>query len=111
LPPSTKSGGNRRGYDAAAYRVHERSELIALDAAEAYISVIRFTRLIAISQDNVSAHRRISDNVQARFDGGRAGEGDLQQARERVASGGSRSCRVSPKPRGCARSLPQERRA
>jgi outer membrane protein, adhesin transport system len=72
--------------DAAAQRVHERSELIALDAAEAYISVIRFTRLIAISQDNVSAHRRIMENVQARFDGGRAGEGDLQQARERVAA-------------------------
>jgi outer membrane protein, adhesin transport system len=72
--------------DAAAQRVHERSELIALDAAEAYISVNRFTRLIAISQDNVSAHRRIMENVQARFDGGRAGEGDLQQARERVAA-------------------------
>jgi outer membrane protein, adhesin transport system len=72
--------------DAAAQRVHERSELIALDAAEAYISVVRFTRLIAISQDNVSAHRRIMENVQARFDGGRAGEGDLQQARERVAA-------------------------
>ena len=72
--------------NAAAQRVHERSELIALDAAEAYISVIRFTRLIAISQDNVTAHRRIMDNVQARFDGGRAGEGDLQQARERVAA-------------------------
>ena len=72
--------------DAAAHRVHERSELIALDAAEAYISVIRFTRLIAISQDNVAAHRRIMDNVQARFDGGRAGEGDLQQSRERVAA-------------------------
>jgi adhesin transport system outer membrane protein len=72
--------------NAAAQQVHERSELIALDAAEAYISVIRFTRLIAISQDNVSAHRRIMENVQARFDGGRAGEGDLQQARERVAA-------------------------
>src|SRR4029077_20987509 len=32
--------------DAAAYRTHERTELIALDAAEAYIDVIRFTRLI-----------------------------------------------------------------
>jgi outer membrane protein, adhesin transport system len=72
--------------DAAAQRVHERSELIALDAAEAYISIIRFTRLISISQDNVSAHHRILQNVQARFDGGRAGEGDLQQARERVAA-------------------------
>jgi adhesin transport system outer membrane protein len=72
--------------DAAAHRVHERSELIALDAAEAYISMIRFTRLITVSQDNVAAHRRILDNVQARFNGGRAGEGDLQQALERVAA-------------------------
>jgi adhesin transport system outer membrane protein len=72
--------------DAAAHRVHERSELIALDAAEAYISMIRFTRLIAVSQDNVAAHKRILDNVQARFNGGRAGEGDLQQALERVAA-------------------------
>ncbi|HEV3116060.1 MAG TPA: TolC family outer membrane protein, partial [Gemmataceae bacterium] len=72
--------------DAAAHRVHERSELIALDAAEAYISMIRFSRLITVSQDNVAAHRRILDNVQARFNGGRAGEGDLQQALERVAA-------------------------
>jgi len=72
--------------NAAAHRVHERSELIALDAAEAYISMIRFGRLIAISRDNVAAHRRILENVQARFEGGRSGEGDLQQARERVAA-------------------------
>jgi adhesin transport system outer membrane protein len=72
--------------NAAAHRVHERSELIALDAAEAYISMIRFGRLIAISRDNIAAHRRILENVQARFEGGRSGEGDLQQARERVAA-------------------------
>src|SRR5215469_1377761 len=28
--------------DASAYRVHERTELIALDAAEAYIDIVRF---------------------------------------------------------------------
>jgi outer membrane protein, adhesin transport system len=72
--------------DAAAARVHERTELIALDAAEAYIEVTRFQRLIAISEDNVSAHRKILANVRARFEGGRAGEGDLQQAEERVAN-------------------------
>jgi outer membrane protein, adhesin transport system len=70
--------------DAAAYRVHERTELIALDAAEAYIDVARYIRLITIAGDNVTAHRQILANVEARFSGGRAGEGDLQQARERV---------------------------
>src|SRR5262249_26830561 len=65
-------------------RVRERTELIALDAAEAYIDVVRYSRLIAIAEENVAAHRRIFTNVQARFQGGRAGEGDLEQIRERV---------------------------
>jgi len=72
--------------DAAAYRVHERTELIALDAAEAYIDVVRFTRLISIASDNLAVHRRLASNVEARFKGGRSGEGDLQQVHERVAA-------------------------
>jgi adhesin transport system outer membrane protein len=70
--------------NAAAARVHERTELLALDAAEAYIDVIRYTRLISIGEDNVRVHRGLLGNVQARFKGGRAGEGDLEQTRERV---------------------------
>jgi len=70
--------------DAAAYRVRERTELLALDAAEAYIDVIRYQRLIALANENVAAHRALLANVEARFQGGRAGEGDLQQVRERV---------------------------
>jgi adhesin transport system outer membrane protein len=72
--------------DAAASRVRERTELIALGAAEAYIDVVRYTRLVGLAQQNVAAHRKILANVQARFSGGRAGEGDLQQTRERVES-------------------------
>jgi adhesin transport system outer membrane protein len=72
--------------DAAAARVHERTELIALDAAEAYIDVVRYLRLVDLAQRNVATHRRIMGNVQSRFSGGRSGEGDLQQAQERVAS-------------------------
>jgi adhesin transport system outer membrane protein len=70
--------------DAAAYRVRERTELLALDAAEAYIDVVRYMRLIALANENVAAHRTLLGNVDARFQGGRAGEGDLQQVRERV---------------------------
>jgi len=72
--------------DASAYRVHERTELTALDAAEAYIDVVRFTRLISVAADNLAAHRKLLANVEARFKGGRSGEGDLDQARERVAA-------------------------
>lgn len=71
--------------DAAAARVHERTELIALDAAEAYVDVVRYIRLIALAQENVAAHRSLTSEVRKRYDGGRSGEGDLQQAEERLS--------------------------
>ncbi len=70
--------------NAAAARVHERTELLALEAAEAYIDITRFTRLIVVAEDNLRVHRGLFSNVQTRFNGGRAGEGDLEQTRERV---------------------------
>src|SRR6476661_3493122 len=70
--------------NAAAFRVRERTELIALDAAEAYIDVVRYLRLVGLADQNVATHEKIFSNVNSRFAGGRAGEGDLEQARERV---------------------------
>jgi outer membrane protein, adhesin transport system len=70
--------------NAAAFRVRERTELIALDAAEAYIDVVRYLQLVALAQKNVATHEKIFANVNSRFQGGRAGEGDLEQSRERV---------------------------
>jgi adhesin transport system outer membrane protein len=70
--------------NASAARVHERTELLALDAAEAYVDVTRYLRLVDIAEDNLRVHRNLFSNVQSRFDGGRAGEGDLEQTRERV---------------------------
>lgn len=72
--------------DAAAARVLERTELIALDAAEAYIDVTRYLQLVEFATRNVQTHRGIFGNVRARFEGGRTGDGDLQQASERVSS-------------------------
>lgn len=70
--------------NAAASRVKERSELLALDAAEGYMDVVRYMRLVALAQQNVVNHEKIFSNVNSRFSGGRAGEGDLEQSRERV---------------------------
>lgn len=70
--------------NAAAARVKERTELIALDAAEAYVDVVRYMRLVSLSEQNVANHDKIFSNVNSRFSGGRAGEGDLEQSRERV---------------------------
>src|SRR6266403_5069372 len=70
--------------NAAAFRVRERTELLALDGAEAYIDVVRYLRLVGLSDQNVANHEKIFANVNSRFSGGRAGEGDLEQSRERV---------------------------
>ena len=70
--------------NASALRVRERTELIALDAAEAYVDVVRFLRLVGLAEQNIATHEKIFSNVNSRFAGGRAGEGDLEQARERV---------------------------
>jgi adhesin transport system outer membrane protein len=70
--------------NAASFRVRERSELIALDAAEAYIDVVRYRRLVAIANQNIANHEELFANVQSRYSGGRSGEGDLEQALERV---------------------------
>ena len=72
--------------DAAAMRTYERTELLALDAAESYLDVVRQIRLVELASRNLQAHRAILDNVDQRYAGGRAGEGDLQQTRERVAA-------------------------
>src|SRR4051812_15146017 len=72
--------------DAAAYRVLERTELIGLDAAEAYVDVVRYSRLVALAERNLKVHLDLRKNVLARVEGGRAGEGDTQQAEERVAA-------------------------
>lgn len=70
--------------NASAFRVRERTELIALDAAESYVDVVRYLRLVSLGEQNVANHEKIFSNVNSRFSGGRAGEGDLEQARERV---------------------------
>src|SRR4051794_30749731 len=72
--------------DAASFRVLERTELIALDASEAYVDVTRYTRIVALAEQNLQVHLDLRKNVRARFAGGRAGEGDTQQAEERVAA-------------------------
>src|SRR6266403_4477430 len=49
--------------NAAASRVKERTELIALDAAEAYVDVVRYMRLVGLSEQNVANHEKIFANV------------------------------------------------
>ena len=70
--------------DAASWRVKERTELIALDAIQAYTDILRLQDMIAQANRNISVHRELQSSISARVAGGRAGRGDQDQITERV---------------------------
>ena len=72
--------------DAASLRVLQRSEVIALEAVEAYIDVRRHSAIMAIARGNVSRHQRILGQVRSLVNGGKAPKSDVGQTVERVAA-------------------------
>ncbi len=70
--------------DGAAWRTQERSELVALDTVEAYLDILRYSESLAALTRTQAALSKISGTVDNRFEGGRAGRGDNQQALERL---------------------------
>ncbi|MEE9290239.1 MAG: TolC family outer membrane protein, partial [Alphaproteobacteria bacterium] len=70
---------------AAAARVIERSEFIALDVVQAYLDVLRQIDLVRFAEDNVRAHVTTNQDVQRRVSAGRSGLGDQRQAESRLA--------------------------
>jgi adhesin transport system outer membrane protein len=70
--------------DAAAWRTFERAELVALDTAESFLDILRYSASVNYATQNVGAHERLANNVATRFSGGRAGRGDSEQVRERL---------------------------
>lgn len=71
--------------NAAAARVIERSEFIALDVVQAYLDVLRQNDLVQFAEDNVRAHVTTNQDVQSRVSAGRSGLGDQRQAESRLA--------------------------
>lgn len=72
--------------DAAALRVLERTESMAVDVAEAYLDVLRNQDLLTLAIENVDTHRSTLNKVRQRVTGGQTGTGDLQQAISRLAA-------------------------
>ncbi len=75
---------NAARIDASAFRVMERSEALGLRAVEAYIDVRRHSRLLDIARDNVRRHQQILELVKGRRQGGKASQGEVDQAAQRV---------------------------
>ncbi|MEO8175167.1 MAG: TolC family protein [Sphingomicrobium sp.] len=76
--------------DAAASRVEERSELIALNVARTYIDYLLQQRLVAIAQDNATFHDRLAGDLREGVSKGSISIADQQQAEERLQAARAR---------------------
>lgn len=72
--------------DAAAARVEERSEFVALNVSRAYIDYLLQQRLVAIAQDNVAFHDKLAGDLKEGVSKGSISVADEQQAEERLQS-------------------------
>lgn len=70
---------------SAAHRVRETSELMGLDAVEAYLNVLRSRQLLELANSNVSDHRSRSEDIARRERGGAGNLADVNQATARLA--------------------------
>jgi adhesin transport system outer membrane protein len=76
--------------DAAAARVQERSEFVALNVARTYIDYLLQQRLVAIAQDNVTFHERLAGDLREGVAKGSISIADQQQAEERLQAARAR---------------------
>ena len=76
--------------DAAAARIEERSEFIALNTSRAYIDYILQQRLVAIAQDNAQFHARLVGDLRQGVEQGSISIADQQQAEERLQAAEAR---------------------
>ena len=70
--------------DAAAARVQERSEYVALNTSRTYIDYVLQQRLVAIAQDNVTFHEKLAGDLREGVAKGSISIADQQQAEERL---------------------------
>lgn len=70
---------------SAAYRLQGTTENIALRTSKVYLDVLRNQELLALSQQNLETHLRISDQIALRSDSGIGSRADSEQALGRVA--------------------------
>ncbi|HET7604473.1 MAG TPA: TolC family protein [Sphingomicrobium sp.] len=76
--------------DAAAARVQERSEFVALNVSRTYIDYLLQQRLVAIAQDNVTFHERLAGDLREGVAKGSISIADQQQAEERLQAARAR---------------------
>jgi adhesin transport system outer membrane protein len=67
------------------YEVLDASEQTALEAARAYLDVLRYRELMRLAQENVAQHEQVFGQIQQRVQAGVGRRVDLEQAGGRLA--------------------------
>lgn len=76
---------NAARVDGNIFRMLDASETMALNAAEAYIDVIRHRSLIQVARRNVATHQRIARQVRDLVDSGRLPSSDALTIDDRIS--------------------------
>lgn len=76
--------------DAAAQRVEERSEFVALNVSRAYFDYLLQQRIVAATQDNLAFHERLVGDLREGVSRGSISIADQQQAEERLQAARAR---------------------
>jgi adhesin transport system outer membrane protein len=67
------------------FELLDASETIALEAARAYVDVLRYRKLVTLAEDNYIRHRAVFEQIQKKAQAGVARRVDLEQAAGRLA--------------------------
>ncbi|WP_395008990.1 TolC family outer membrane protein [Undibacterium sp.] len=67
------------------FELQDTSETIALEVVRAYADVIRFRKLVSLSEDNYVRHRAVFEQIQAKSKAGVSRRVDLEQISGRLA--------------------------
>lgn len=77
--------GQKARAESASNHAGEVAEFSGLDSVEAFIDILRQRQLLQIARDNVQAHLKILDTVEAGAKAGTVTQGDVAQVRARLA--------------------------
>ena len=76
---------HRARTNARAHTVYGQSEIIGLNAVEAYINVLRRQELLALAKENLVIHRKTNDQINLRSKSGVGRAADAEQSYGRLA--------------------------
>jgi adhesin transport system outer membrane protein len=67
------------------FELYDASETAALEAARAYLDVLRYRKLVGLAEENYVRHRAVFEQIQKRVQAGVGRRVDLEQAAGRLA--------------------------